>query len=775
MRKELRQQFLSPPDEFTPIPFWFWNDELSEEEITRQIDDFQEKGVMGFVIHPRKGMPESIPYLSDIYMHYVEYAVKEADKRNMYVVLYDEAMYPSGSAHGLVVKENPGYATRALRMVEGNEFPKLEEGETVLAVITAKQNEDGTLLAETLQEISVGEYKNFGADSVFFLIEGFSHGTIRGMHMGEDDLEEGAPPSGDLLNPEAMAAFIRITYERYYEVLKPYFGNTVIAMFTDEPCTLGRCARAGIRPWTIGFDEYFKQHGGDIKKLVLLWREASDISHIALRKHFCETINKRLSESYYSQISKWCENHGISLTGHPMGSDDISVLKYFHIPGQDLVWRWVAPENETRTEGAYSTLGKCSSDAARHYGKRRNSNECMGCCGPKEACWGFTAADMKWYLDWLFVRGVNLLYPHAFFYSVNGEERYGERPPDVGPNNLFWAHYRQISNYIKRMCWLNTDSYNTTPIAILGEEAHLPWEPAKMLFENQIEFNYLEDNLLLDERCEIRDGAVWIGKQSYRVLLIDPEVVSCKPEIQKRISEFESQGGTVINWKKEKNFVKLPPDCREIQLKSFCQKKDIRISHVVKDETDFYLFVNEGDESFAGMAELPYTALYKGVADYQVECWDAWEGTQIPIHVKAGSNALHVPVVLEYRESMVLCVTRAEVIDISDHFHLGDWTREKGMEEFSGTKRYETTLPLETIRGMVLDLGEVHEIATVTVNGQVVGTRLWAPYKYDLSDVLWAGDNTIQIDISNTPANQLEKVTLTSGLIGPVKLIGCKK
>ena len=75
---DLREEFLTPSDDFTPIPFWFWNDELSESEITRQIDDFREKGVMGFVIHPRKGMPVNIPYLSDIYMHYVEYAVKEA-------------------------------------------------------------------------------------------------------------------------------------------------------------------------------------------------------------------------------------------------------------------------------------------------------------------------------------------------------------------------------------------------------------------------------------------------------------------------------------------------------------------------------------------------------------------------------------------------------------------------------------------------------------------------------------------------------------------------
>lgn len=47
---------------------------------------------------PEWAIPEDIPYLSDKFMHYVKYTVEEAHKRSMQVVLYDEAMYPSGSA-----------------------------------------------------------------------------------------------------------------------------------------------------------------------------------------------------------------------------------------------------------------------------------------------------------------------------------------------------------------------------------------------------------------------------------------------------------------------------------------------------------------------------------------------------------------------------------------------------------------------------------------------------------------------------------------------------
>ena len=126
------------------------------------------------------------------YFHYVRYAVERASQLHMKVVLYDEAMYPSGSCHGQVVRENPAFASRGLRM---SETDSIEEGEQVIACV---QREGKT----------------------WYFLEGPSGGTIRGVHYGEDDGEPGAPASADLMNPEAVAAFLRLTHERYYEQLK---------------------------------------------------------------------------------------------------------------------------------------------------------------------------------------------------------------------------------------------------------------------------------------------------------------------------------------------------------------------------------------------------------------------------------------------------------------------------------------------------------------------------------------------------------------------------
>src|SRR5512137_1154086 len=68
-------EFQDPPREFSVMPFWFWNDDLKDEEIVRQIADFEAHGVYGFVIHPRIGLPREIGWLSPRMIHATHVAV----------------------------------------------------------------------------------------------------------------------------------------------------------------------------------------------------------------------------------------------------------------------------------------------------------------------------------------------------------------------------------------------------------------------------------------------------------------------------------------------------------------------------------------------------------------------------------------------------------------------------------------------------------------------------------------------------------------------------
>ncbi|MDF2723029.1 MAG: hypothetical protein K0Q59_2704 [Paenibacillus sp.] len=684
--EHLRRQFLEPDNEFSPLPFWFWNGRLERDEIIRQIGDFYDKGVAGFVIHPRLGLTEHTPYLSDSYLELVEAAVAEAERRGMKVILYDEAMYPSGSAMGMVVRENAAYASRGLKMTE---YPcvgpteltvPLSEGELlVCAMAVAKR--DGlpydstqTVVLDASRLVVAFNPPDDESWSILFFVETFAKGVIRGVYFGQDDMDPDAPPSADLLNPQATETFIRLTHEAYYRALKRYFGSTVIAMFTDEPNMMGRRPTRGLKPWTTGFLDYALQYGFKAEWLPALWLDFGGESAEA-GAAYTKALNARLAESFYRPLSEWCERHGIQLTGHPGGSDEIGLLDLFQLPGQDVVWRYVEPGADSALNGPHSTMAKCSSDAARHRGRRRNLNECFGACFKDKLGWYFTADEMKWYMDWLFVRGVNMLVPHAFYYSIEGKRR-DERPPDVGPNSIWWPHYSIISGYMKRMSWLMTDSVNAARVAILCEEDRLPWEIAAPLYTNQLEFNYLEERLFV-QSCAIESGEAVIGEYRYPVIVVDHPLRFERSTLRK-LELFLNRGGMVIVASDAAESAALLPSAahttvaglpeaihrllpRDVELSPAAP--NIRSSHVVKDGVHFYLFVNEGECSWTGTVKL-------GVSGY-AERWEAWSGETsvqpvkridtarqrtLPSGAAEGTMRMQMPLALERRASVIVCV-----------------------------------------------------------------------------------------------------------------------
>ena len=742
MYQRLLDAFLHPADEFSPMPFWFWNDDLTEAEITRQIDDFLAHGVAGFVIHPRKGLPGTIPYLSDKYMHFVRHAVDEAARRGMQVVLYDEAMYPSGAAHGMVAAENPDWASRCLWMEQHAEAVPVSPD---IVTACAARVKDGTVSDVTALSPAEGVFP-VPTDGRTLLIfrEGFSGGTIRGIHEDEDDGQPHAPKSADLLNPQAVQAFIRITHERYYSVLGDHFGKTVIAMFTDEPDIKGRNARRDAIAWTKGFLAEF----GDAAMLPYLFLDGD----AEVLRHYRQVVNARMVRTYYQPLADWCESHGIALTGHPAKGYDIGLLKPFQIPGQDVVWRFVDVDHGLI--GEESVLGKCSADSARHRLRRRNANECFGCCGPKISQWAMTPGDMKWYADYLFVRGVNLLYPHAFYYSTR-DGRGDERPPDAGPNNAWWPEYPTIAAYMRRLSWLMTDSVNQARVAVLCEGDRMPWESVIPLFERQIEFNYLEADLL--GKCRVEDGALCIANQRYsRVIPGDVPLTAAQ---QALIAPFVHAD--------------LPRD-----LVTDSAASSLRVSHVVKEGMHFYLLVNEGSEEIVTRVTVPV----KGRAQW----WNAWDGSVTDAATQCGAY----PLTLGFRESIILAIDPAEepvdappTADISPILVRADWalTREDGAtvrlspdncgripgwdtlpgwETWSGAVVYEAAVDFAP--GAVIDLGEVHEIARVYADGKHVGTRLWGPYRFRLPE----GAKALRVEVANTPAGKMDGVSLPSGILG---------
>ncbi|MBL4678992.1 MAG: glycosyl hydrolase [Mucilaginibacter sp.] len=90
---------------------------------------------------------------------------------------------------------------------------------------------------------------------------------------------------------------------------------------------------------------------------------------------------------------------------------------------------------------------------------------------------------------------------------------------------------------------------------------------------------------------------------------------------------------------------------------------------------------------------------------------------------------------------------------------LSDWTDNKneGIKYYSGKAAYHKTFNLKTKPSgpLYLDLGEVKNMARITLNGKDLGIVWTAPWHVDVSKVVKMGDNSLMIEIINLWPNRL--------------------
>lgn len=568
----------APPVDCSVMAFWFLNDELDRESLLTQMADFQAHGVHGLVLHPRVGLPRHLPWMSERLLDFYEIMIAEAARRGMKIILYDEAMYPSGASCGQVVAANPEFQCRGLALVEG-------EG-SQNAVLPPETRLVARVVRANGSEVAVVERK---VDSV-----------IRGLHYVGEGPDEDSPAAADILNPAAVALFINLVYDGFAKRFQRYFGTTVIGIFTDEPSFLGRCRETAIMPGTTGIlAEANRLLGYDFTPhLPALWFD-DEPDAARYRRDWHDAMLSRLSETYYTPLQQWCEAHGLALMGHPEGPDHIASLRHFHIPGQDLVWRWVLPDQPTALEGPQSTQAKCSSSAMVHLGHRQNLNEYCGAYGHQ-----FTWEEMNWLSNWCLVRGVNLLVPHAFYYSVRGVRR-DERPPDVGPNSPWWDRYKGYAEACRRLCWINTDSQQVCRIAILGHAYSLPWEAAKVCYQSQYDFNYLEERQLLEEAV-VEDSGIQIRGMHYERLIVEtvPRVQGLEPLLRR----LESSGRLIRFVPGEgagERLCSALSSWRQPDVILDRAVPGLRVRHVIKESCHYFMLFNEAATTAKAGVTLP--------------------------------------------------------------------------------------------------------------------------------------------------------------------------
>lgn len=507
------KDFRCPPNEYRPVPFWSWNDDLDENELRRQIREMAEKGWGGFFMHARVGL--RTPYLSRRWMRMVKACVEEARAVGINAWLYDENGWPSGRANGMV--ESLNIRNRAKH-------------------ITYEEVEEGRLYVHELKRCKIKLEDGKEKEYVFFWEYGIGL---------------------DQLDPEPVRQFLDFTHELYRDYFQDEFGKTIPGVFTDEPQYANYREPKPFVPWTERlFEEFEVRYGYSLlDKLECLFFNVGPFQKV--RYDYWSLVTDLYVNAFSKQIYEWCQANNLKFTGHQEWEDTLlgqvrcigSAMphyEYMHIPGIDKLGR------HTRTPWVVKQV----SSVASQLGKERVLCEAYGVAGQN-----LSFHDMRWIANWLFVLGINFLNPHLALYSMRGEAK-RDHPPNLFYQQPWWDYSREVADYFSRLSYVMSQGRREVDVLLIHPigAAWSVYRPDDFSAINVLDEEFQKATLNLlgiqrdfdygDEKIMARYARVEgvrlvIGGMSYKVVIIPPMVTISRStfEILKR---FVENGGKVF-------------------------------------------------------------------------------------------------------------------------------------------------------------------------------------------------------------------------------------
>ena len=658
-----RSLFQNPTAEYRATPFWAWNCELQKDELLRQIDIFKEMGLGGFHMHCRAGM--STTYLSDDFMGLVKACTDHARENRMLSWLYDEDKWPSGFGGGYVTKDDAYRQRYIIFTCDQNYVPG--DAARLIARFDVVLGEDKCL--KSYRKVTDGE----AAEGVLWSVW---------RELADKTPWYNNESYVDTLNKKAIERFIEVTHERYFETVGDDFGNTVPAIFTDEPQFARKSTLAFADskqnvtlPWTDDLEDTFTAAYGE--SLVdhlpeLLW-DLPDGQISLTRYHYHDHISERFAQAFADTCGNWCNAHGIALTGHMMEEptlhsqtsaigDCMRSYRSFHIPGIDMLC--------ARFE--FTTAKQCQS-AVHQYGRPGMMSELYGVTG-----WDFDFRGHKLHGDWQAALGVTVRVPHLSWVSMKGTAK-RDYPASISYQSSWYKEYRYVEDHFGRVNTALTRGNPLVNVAVIHpvESYWLHWGPNEqtLLVRDKMDENFqnitnwlLTGNIDFDFICESTFPAqcptggapLRVGEMAYDVVIV-PECETLRSTTLDRLEAFRAAGGKLVFMGDAPKYENAKPSLRgrslfdrsrqiafsrgaileelyedrSIEIREWNGALTTNLIHQLRqDHNGRWLFISHCSEPYnKDVAEKQHLRVYvKGICKPQL--WDTITGEIKPLHYR---------------------------------------------------------------------------------------------------------------------------------------------
>jgi hypothetical protein len=441
---ELRSQFAAPPRQYSSAPLWVWNDRLTEQEIVDTMHDLAGQKVKQVFVHPRPGL--MTPYLSDEWFRLWKVALREAERLDMNVWIYDENSYPSGFAGGFVPEAMPESRGKGLEIKEQQSPLKLDENCVAVLRPVGDGFEDVTKQAKAGEQLAPGKY------------------MVASLRWAGTSPWYGGKFYVNLLTPGVTEKFLAITMDAYTRNIGDQYGKRVPGVFTDEPQILP----AGGLPWTDDLPEVFRKRWNYdlIVNLPSLIRPVGEWKQV--RHDYFQTLLDLFIERWAKPYYEYCDQHGLEFTGHYwehewpnclMSPDNMAMYAWHQRPAIDILMNQY--NEDTHAQFGNVRAVKELSSVANQLGRPRTLCETYGAGG-----WDLRFEDMKRIGDWIYALGVNTLDEHLSYITIRGARK-RDHPQSFSYHEPWWNAYHVMAEYFTRLSFLMSQGRQLNRVLVI--------------------------------------------------------------------------------------------------------------------------------------------------------------------------------------------------------------------------------------------------------------------------------------------------------------------
>ena len=258
--------------------------------ISETLTALREVGVTQYLVYPRSGC--ELEYLSPEWFDTCRIFFEEGERLGFTSMwLYDEFNWPSGQCGGKIMRENPDYGLHYLQVLEEN---------------------------------------------------------------GKFIFRKGCNPARpNVLNFDAVRAFLQSTHEKYAEHFAPLFGRLIKGFFTDEPSFLyvwhgetDPAERLRIAYYPGLEEDYAALTGNRLENdITCCLKNGGDPFW---QPFVQQLLGNRFRDAFVRPVRDWCSAHNLFLTGHLMDESStgkslaasgrpLEIIDQFTLPGMDEI------------------------------------------------------------------------------------------------------------------------------------------------------------------------------------------------------------------------------------------------------------------------------------------------------------------------------------------------------------------------------------------------------------------------------------------------------